>query len=68
MASCSSRWHLAGGGAYKYGELFKERLGVVLDQEDEMACLVSGCNFLLRAIQVGGDAMHSNWDEGGTGT
>ncbi len=26
---------------------------MVLDQEDEMACLVSGCNFLLRAIQVG---------------
>jgi hypothetical protein len=40
-----------GGGAYKYSELFKERLGVVLEKEDEMACLVNGCNFLLRAIR-----------------
>ncbi|GLC40183.1 hypothetical protein PLESTB_000260200 [Pleodorina starrii] len=39
-----------GGGAYKYSEAFKERLGVVLEKEDEMACLVSGCNFLLKAI------------------
>ncbi|GLI70548.1 hypothetical protein VaNZ11_015467 [Volvox africanus] len=39
-----------GGGAYKYADVFKERLGVVLEKEDEMACLVSGCNFLLKAI------------------
>lgn len=40
----------AGGGAYRYADLFKQRLGVVLDCEDEMSCLVSGCNFLLKAI------------------
>jgi pantothenate kinase len=37
-----------GGGAYKYADLFKERLGVSLDKEDEMNCLVAGANFLLK--------------------
>eukprot|EP00252_Welwitschia_mirabilis_P002910 TRINITY_DN12918_c0_g1_i1.p1 TRINITY_DN12918_c0_g1~~TRINITY_DN12918_c0_g1_i1.p1 ORF type:complete len:874 (+),score=191.99 TRINITY_DN12918_c0_g1_i1:173-2794(+) len=40
-----------GGGAYKYADLFKERLGVTLDKEDEMDCLVAGANFLLKAIR-----------------
>ncbi|KAK7317179.1 hypothetical protein RJT34_01186 [Clitoria ternatea] len=40
-----------GGGAYKYADLFKERLGVSLDKEDEMDCLVAGANFLLKAIR-----------------
>jgi pantothenate kinase len=37
-----------GGGAYKYADLFKERLGVSLEKEDEMDCLVAGSNFLLK--------------------
>jgi pantothenate kinase len=41
----------AGGGAFKYTELFRERLGVVLEKEDEMSCAVAGANFLLQAIQ-----------------
>ncbi|CAI7812985.1 unnamed protein product, partial [Closterium sp. NIES-53] len=40
-----------GGGAFKYADLFKEKLGVVLDKEDEMRCLVLGLNFLLRSIR-----------------
>ncbi|XP_057417787.1 pantothenate kinase 2-like [Lotus japonicus] len=40
-----------GGGAFKYAELFKEKLGLSLDKEDEMACLVAGANFLLKAIR-----------------
>jgi pantothenate kinase len=40
-----------GGGAFKYADLFKERLGVTIDKEDEMGCLVAGLNFLLRAIR-----------------
>lgn len=40
-----------GGGAFKYADLFRERLGVVLRKEDEMACLVDGCSFLLKAIR-----------------
>lgn len=36
-----------GGGPYKYADLFKERLGITLDKEDEMDCLVAGANFLL---------------------
>ena len=41
-----------GGGAYKYADLFKERLGVSLDKEDEMDCLVAGANFLLKVDPV----------------
>lgn len=37
-----------GGGAYKFADLFRERLGVSLDKEDEMDCLVAGANFLLK--------------------
>ncbi|CAL5327262.1 hypothetical protein CsSME_00006931 [Camellia sinensis var. sinensis] len=40
-----------GGGAYKFADLFKERLGVSIDKEDEMNCLVAGANFLLKAIR-----------------
>lgn len=40
-----------GGGAYKFTDLFKEKLGVSLDKEDEMNCLVAGANFLLKAIR-----------------
>ncbi|RMZ52550.1 hypothetical protein APUTEX25_003693, partial [Auxenochlorella protothecoides] len=40
-----------GGGAFKYAERFKERLGLILEREDEMSCLVEGCNFLLKAVR-----------------
>lgn len=40
-----------GGGAYKYADLFKEKLGVSIEKEDEMNCLVAGANFLLKAIR-----------------
>ncbi|CAL8471142.1 g10684 [Coccomyxa elongata] len=40
-----------GGGAFKYAEKFEKRLGVILEKEDEMDCLVSGSNFLLKAIR-----------------
>ena len=40
-----------GGGAFKYADLFRERLGIILEREDEMACMVSGCNFLLQAVR-----------------
>ncbi|CAN4086048.1 unnamed protein product [Withania somnifera] len=40
-----------GGGAYKFADLFKERLGVSIEKEDEMNCLVAGANFLLKAIR-----------------
>ncbi|XP_067014229.1 4'-phosphopantetheine phosphatase [Anabrus simplex] len=39
-----------GGGAYKYTELLQEKLGLSVDKEDEMACLIKGCNFLLKNI------------------
>lgn len=37
-----------GGGAFKFADLFKEKLGIVLDKVDEMSCLVAGANFLLK--------------------
>ncbi|XP_021293053.1 pantothenate kinase 2 isoform X1 [Herrania umbratica] len=39
-----------GGGAYKFADLFKEKLEISLDKEDEMNCLVTGANFLLKAV------------------
>lgn len=29
----------------------QEKLGVILEKEDEMDCAVSGCNFLLKAVR-----------------
>ncbi|KAF9626720.1 hypothetical protein IFM89_038894 [Coptis chinensis] len=40
-----------GGGAYKFADIFKERLGVSIEKEEEMNSLVSGANFLLKAIR-----------------
>lgn len=35
-----------GGGAYKFHDLFKEQLGVEVEREDEMECLITGLNFI----------------------
>lgn len=37
-----------GGGAFKFADLFDEKLGVSLEKEEEMECLVAGANFLLK--------------------
>ncbi|KAH1201606.1 Pantothenate kinase 2 [Glycine max] len=47
----SLNYSATGGGAHKFADLFKERLGLSLDKEDEMSCLVAGANFLLKAIR-----------------
>uniref|UniRef100_A0A1B6EFC2 4'-phosphopantetheine phosphatase n=1 Tax=Clastoptera arizonana TaxID=38151 RepID=A0A1B6EFC2_9HEMI len=39
-----------GGGAYRYADLLQEKLGLSVDKEDEMSCLIKGCNFLLKNI------------------
>ncbi|XP_068686158.1 4'-phosphopantetheine phosphatase-like isoform X1 [Montipora capricornis] len=39
-----------GGGAHKYIDLLTSKLGCRVDKEDEMECLIRGCNFLLRNI------------------
>jgi hypothetical protein len=33
-----------------HADIFKERLGLVLEREDEINCAVGGCNFLLKTI------------------
>lgn len=40
----------AGGGAFKYADVFKEKLGVSLDKMDEVESVVAGANFLLQKI------------------
>ncbi|KAF3656752.1 Pantothenate kinase 1 [Capsicum annuum] len=39
-----------GGGAFKFANLFKEKLGITLDKVEEMESLVTGANFLLKAV------------------
>ncbi|KAK1552292.1 hypothetical protein Q3G72_014005 [Acer saccharum] len=39
-----------GGGAYRFADLIKEKLGVGIEKEEEMECLVAGANFLLKAV------------------
>ncbi|XP_065317770.1 4'-phosphopantetheine phosphatase-like isoform X2 [Gordionus sp. m RMFG-2023] len=39
-----------GGGAYKYIDLIQKSLNFKVEREDEMDCLVLGCNFLLKNI------------------
>lgn len=41
---------VTGGSAYKYTSLLQEKLGLVVDKEDEVRCLIKGCNFLLKNI------------------
>ncbi|GFO45494.1 pantothenate kinase 4 [Plakobranchus ocellatus] len=41
---------VTGGGAYKYTDLIQSKLGVTVDKVDEIACLIEGCNFLLKNI------------------
>lgn len=41
---------ITGGGAFKYTPLLQEKLGLLVDKEDEIDCLIKGCNFLLKNI------------------
>lgn len=41
---------VTGGGAFKYTDIFQEVLGLIPVREDEMECLIKGCNFLLNNI------------------
>ena len=47
LAATTSTSTLASQCAYA---CLQERLGVILEKEDEMDCLVAGCNFLFKAI------------------
>lgn len=39
-----------GGGAHKFSKLFKDKLGISITKDDEMECLVTGLNFLVKEI------------------
>jgi len=40
-----------GGGAYKFADAFKEKIGLVVEREDELECIVEGANFLLKTLR-----------------
>ena len=47
----------------------QERLGVLLEKEDEMDCAVAGCNFLLKAVSQEAftyEDGQANFSNGGT--
>lgn len=50
-SSIPARVKATGGGAFKYADKFRDRLGLILEREDEMGCMVGGCNFLLKAVR-----------------
>ncbi len=39
-----------GGGAYKFSDLFQERLGITLRKMDELDCLMRGLEFVLQHV------------------
>ncbi|CAD6204297.1 GSCOCG00009904001-RA-CDS [Cotesia congregata] len=41
---------VTGGGAFKYTNSIQSKLGLQVDKEDEISCLIKGCNFLLKNI------------------
>jgi pantothenate kinase len=41
---------VTGGGAYKYKDLIAQKLNVQVEKEDEMKCLINGCNFLIKTV------------------
>ncbi|KAK0087884.1 hypothetical protein PV325_013873 [Microctonus aethiopoides] len=41
---------VTGGGAFKYTPSIQTKLGLLVDKEDEICCLIKGCNFLLKNI------------------
>lgn len=46
-----TRVKATGGGAFKFYDRFRSELGLQLEREDEMDCLVSGANFFLRTVR-----------------
>ncbi|XP_054271885.1 4'-phosphopantetheine phosphatase isoform X2 [Macrosteles quadrilineatus] len=51
-----------GGGAYRYADLLQEKLGLSVEKEDEMGCLIKGCNFLLKNISDEAFIYHRHGD------
>ncbi|XP_066588941.1 4'-phosphopantetheine phosphatase [Prorops nasuta] len=41
---------VTGGRSHKYTSALQEKLGLLVDKEDEIGCLIKGCNFLLKNI------------------
>lgn len=46
----TSFFFFEGGGSYKYSNLIQEKLGLSVEKEDEISCLIKGANFLLKNV------------------
>ncbi|WPG99325.1 Hypothetical protein R9X50_00213800 [Acrodontium crateriforme] len=42
--------HATGGGAFKFYDRIRERLGVEVQREDEMSCLIKGLDFFITEV------------------
>eukprot|EP00736_Rhodelphis_marinus_P002042 Rmarinus@m.8429 len=42
--------HATGGGAHKFQDLLESELKLSVERLDEMECLITGCNFLLKEV------------------
>ncbi|MCL7030631.1 hypothetical protein MKW94_014267 [Papaver nudicaule] len=42
---------VTGSGAHKFADLFREKIGVTIEKEDEMDCIAGGANFLLQVVE-----------------
>mmetsp|Transcript_3468 Transcript_3468/g.8203 ORF Transcript_3468/g.8203 Transcript_3468/m.8203 type:complete len:911 (+) Transcript_3468:246-2978(+) len=48
---CAMRVKATGGGSFRFAEIFKEKIGLILEREDEIECIVEGTNFLLKTLR-----------------
>ncbi|KAK3925782.1 4'-phosphopantetheine phosphatase [Frankliniella fusca] len=51
-----------GIGTFKYADLLQDKLGLSVDKEDEIDCLIKGCNFLLKNISNEAFTYHRHGD------
>lgn len=51
-----------GIGTFKHADLLQNKLGLSVDKEDEIGCLIKGCNFLLKNIPNEAFAYHRHGD------
>ncbi|KAK7595483.1 hypothetical protein V9T40_013308 [Parthenolecanium corni] len=51
---------VTGGGVDKHTDLIQEKLGLLVDEEDELACLIKGCNYLLKNVSDEAFIYHRN--------
>ena len=51
--------YATGGGAHKYAQMFQERLGISLQQKDELRTVVSGLRFVVNELNDAVYTLHN---------